>query len=97
MPQQPEPVQPDEDALTAVVQALHATYLNNFLPALLALGAQLINLHFQQLLPVMKGIPIAVLCGAAACGKSTAMHTALSLLGTQSTHFIGHSPDVSFF
>lgn len=92
-----EPVQPDKDALTAVVQALHVSYLNNFPPASLALGAQLLNLHFQQLLPVMKGVPIAVLYGAAACGKSTAMHTALSFLGTQSSHYIGHCPDVTFF
>ena len=45
----------------------------------------------------MKGVPIAVLYGAAACGKSTAMRTALSLLGTQSSHFIGHCSDVTFF
>ena len=92
-----EPVQPDKDALTAVVRALHPSYLNNFPPALLALGAQLLNLHFQQLLPVMKGVPIAALYGAAACGKSTTMRTALSLLSTQSSHFIGHCPDVTFF
>ena len=92
-----EPVQPDKDALTVVVRALHASYLNNFPPSLLSLGAQLLNLHFQQLLPVMKGVPIALLYGAAACGKSTAMITALSLLGTQSSHLIGHCPDVTFF
>ena len=79
-----------------MVRALHASYLNNFPPALLALGAQVMNLHFQQLLPVMKGVPVAELYIAAACGKSMAMRTALSLLGTQTSHFIGHCPDVTF-
>ena len=82
-----EPVQGDANALTAVMRALHGSYLNNFPPALLALAAQLMNLHFQQLLPVMKGVPIAVLYGAAAYGQSTAMRTALSLLSTQSSTF----------
>ena len=49
-----QPVQSDEEALTAVVQALHTAYLNNFPPALLALGELLLNVHFEHLLSVMR-------------------------------------------
>ena len=82
--------------LTTVIEALHSAYLNNFPPALLCLGAKVISVHYEAILLITKGVPIAILYGTSACGKSTAMETAQSLLGIQDSHLISRCPDIKF-
>ena len=75
---------------------MQQAFLNNFPSCLLVLAAHLLNLHYESLLPVVGGIPIAILYGDVQCGKSTATKVCLSLTGTQDSHFLGHCPDVTF-
>ena len=81
-------------ALRNLIQAMQASYLNNFPSALLALGAQVLNLHYEMVLSVAGGVPVALLYGDVQCGKSRSMEAALSLLGTQRSHFLKRSPDM---
>ena len=91
------PVTPSRDAVRNLILAMQKSYVNNFPSALLALGAQLLNLHYECMVQqVADGVPIAVLYGDVQCGKSRAMQAALSLLGTQQSHFIKRCPDMKF-
>ena len=50
-----------------------------------------------MLLQVVGGVPIGVLYGDVQTGKTTAMEAALSLLGTQASHYPKRCSDVRFF
>lgn len=90
------PIAPQRSALRNVIQVMQRAFLNNFPSCLLVLAAHLLNLHYESLLPVVGGIPIAILYGDVQCGKSTATKVCLSLTGTQDSHFLGRCPDVTF-
>ena len=92
-----KPVTPNAGVVRSLILAMQTSYVNNFPPALLTLGAQLLNLHYEcMVLQVPDGIPVAVLYGDVECGKSRAMRAALSLMGTQQSHFIKRCPDMRF-
>lgn len=90
------PIDPDRSALRNAIQVMQRAFLNNFPSSLLVLAAHLLNIHYESLLPVVGGIPIAVLYGDVQCGKSTATKVCLSLTGTQDSHFLGRCADVTF-
>lgn len=84
-------------ALTNVIDALKESYLNNFPSALFVLGVHVLHVHYEMLLKLAGGVPVGVLYGDVQTGKTTAMETALSLLGTQETHYKKRCSDVRFF
>ena len=49
-------------------------YLNNFPPALCSLGAEALNLHYESLKEVIKGVPVAVFYGDIPYGKPQAFY-----------------------
>ena len=86
----------DSAALTELLDALEASYCNNFASALFVLGVHVLHLHYERLLQLVGGVPVGVLYGDMQTGKSTAMEAALSLLGTQDSHFRKRCSDVRF-
>ena len=84
-------------ALVELLEALRGSYLSNFPSALLVLGVHTLHLHYEMLLQVAGGVPIGVLYGDVQTGKTTAMEAALSLLGTQASHYRKRCSDVRFF
>ena len=50
-------------AVRKMIIALKKSYLNNFPAALIVLGSQLLNLHFERLVPVTGGVPVGLLYG----------------------------------
>ena len=92
-----KPVTPNAGVVLSLILAMQTSYVNNFLPALLTLGAQLLNLHYECMVQqVPDCILVAVLYGDVECGKSRSMRAALSLMGTQQSHFIKRCPDMLF-
>lgn len=83
-------------ALTELVDALQESYCNNFPSALFVLGVHVLHVHYELLLQLVGGVPVGVLYGDVQTGKSTAMEAALSLLGTQESHYRKRCSDVCF-
>ena len=90
------PIAPQRSAIRNVIQVMQRAFPNNFPSCLLVLAAHLLNLYYESLLPVVGGIPIAILYGDVECGKLTATKVCLSLTGTQDSHFLRRCPDVTF-
>ncbi len=80
--------------LGRVVDAVKNGYLNNFPSAILALGCQVLNLHYENVLEFAGGVPIALLYGDVQCGKSKIMETALALVGTSTSHLLKSCTDL---
>ena len=90
--------QPTSDAQSAsplrnLIIYIKNSYINNFPSALLVLGAQILNIHYEQLLPIAKGVPIGMLFGDVQSGKTRILEAALSLVGTQNTHLLKKCSD----
>ena len=84
-------------AMRKMIIALKESYLNNFPAALMVIGSQLLNLHFERLLPVTGGVPVGLLYGDVQCGKTRIIEYVLSLLGIQNTpHYLKRCPDMKF-
>ncbi|MCG8621784.1 MAG: hypothetical protein MJE68_07275 [Proteobacteria bacterium] len=84
-------------AVRKMIIALKKSYLNNIPAALMVLGSQLLNLHFERLVPVTGGVPIGLLYGDVQCGKTRIIEYVLSLLGIQNTpHYLKRCPDMKF-
>ena len=60
------------------------------------LGVHLLHFNYELLQQLVGGVPIGVLYGDVQTGKSTAMEAALSLLGTQESHYRKRCSDVRF-
>ena len=87
----------DVYVLKPLIKAVRTAYVNNFPSALLTLGAQVLNVHYERILQLERGVPIALLYGDVGCGKSRIIETALSLLGTaDSFHSVKSCSDGQF-
>ena len=76
-------------AMNNMISALKQSYVNNFSAAMMVIGSQLLNLHFERLVKITGGVPIGLLYGDVQCGKTRIMECALSLLGTHNTpHYL---------
>lgn len=84
-------------ALEVLIRALEQSYLQNFASSLLVIGVHVLHLHYEMLLHEMSGVPVGVLYGDVQTGKTTAMQSALSLLGTQESHYRKRCSDGRFF
>ena len=78
------------------MDALQESYCNNFPSALFVLGVHALHVHYGLLVQLVGGVPAGVLYGDVQTGKSTAMEAALSLLGTQESHYRKRCSDVHF-
>ncbi len=79
--------------LERLIRATKTSYINNF-PS--ALGAQVLNVHYEQILPLSRGIPIGMLFGDVQTGKTKILEAALSMLGTQPSHMLKKCSDTNF-
>lgn len=84
-------------ALKGLIRALEVSYQQNFPSALLVIGVQVLHLHYELLLHEVGGVPVGVLYGDVQTGKTTAMLSAQSLLGTQESHYRKRCSDGRFF
>lgn len=75
-------------ALQSLVNSLKAVYDDNFPAALLTLGAQIMSVHYEALNDKGYKVPATILFGDISQGKSTATKAALSMIGTQNSHFL---------
>ena len=66
----------DDAVLETLIQA---AYINNF-PS--ALSVQLLSVHYKRIQRLEEGVPVAILYGDVACGKSRILDACLSLMGT---------------
>lgn len=82
--------------LTNLILALQSSYVNNFPSALMVLGAQVLNTHYELVLDMAKGVPIALLFGDVQTGKTRVLEAALSLVGTQHSHILKRCADTRF-
>lgn len=82
--------------LRNLILAIQKCYINNFPSALMVLGAQVLNVHYEKILPLSRGIPIGMLFGDVQTGKTKILEAALSLLGTQNTHMLKKCSDNNF-
>ena len=71
----------DDAVLETLVQAVKVAYINNFPSALFALGAQVLSVHYEGIKQLEEGVPVAILYGDVACGKSRILDACLSLNG----------------
>ena len=58
---------------------------HNFYPAVLLIGATAFVLHYQEVIENFRYCPIPLAFGESGTGKTTALESALSLLGAQET------------
>ena len=87
----------DKGVIKPLIDAVRMSYINNFPSALLTLGAQVLNVHYELVLQLAKGVPISLLYGDPGCGKTRIIELALSLLGTaDSFHSIKSCSDGHF-
>ena len=70
--------------LKPLLEALHSRLGHNFFPALLLMGSAAWVLHYQQFIKKLRYCPIPVAFGESGTGKTTALESAMSLLGAQS-------------
>ena len=84
-------------ALKGLIRALEGCYLHNFASALLVIGVHVLHLHYDLLLRKVGAVLVGVLYGDVQTGKTTAMQSALSLLGTQESHYRKRCSDGRFF
>ena len=84
-------------ALRGLIKALEHSYLQTFASSLLVIGVHVLHLHYEMLLHEMSGVPVGVLYGDVQTGKTTAMQSALSLLGTHESHYRKRCSDGRFF
>lgn len=82
--------------LKALILAIQKCCINNFPSALMVLGAQILNVHYEKILPLSRGIPIGMLFGDVQTGKTKILEAALSLLGTQNSHMLKKCSDNNF-
>lgn len=75
-------------ALQSLVNSLKTVYADNFPATILTLGAQIMSVHYEILNDKGYNVPAAILCGDISQGKSTATKAALSMIGTQNSHFL---------
>jgi hypothetical protein len=64
---------------------------------LLVIGVHVLHLHYELLLCEVGAVPVGVLYGDVQTGKTTAMQSALSLLGTQESHYRKRCSNGRFF
>ncbi len=81
-------------SLCDVISAAEQAYLNNFPFAILVLGSQVLNVHYEKVLQIAGSVPIALLHGDVQCGKSTIQETALVLMGTSHSHMLKSCTDL---
>ena len=84
-------------ALKSLITTLEGSYLQNFASALLVIGVHVLHFHYEFLLREVGGVPVGVLYGDVQTGKTTAMQSALSLCGTQESHYRKRCSDGRFF
>ena len=70
---------------------------HNFLPSVITMAGTIIALHFQKFIENLKSCPILLAYGTSGSGKTTALLSALSLLGAENLRFFRNlSPAKSF-
>jgi len=78
-----------KNALVKLVKHLKQTYEDNYPAALLTLGAQIMSVHYEALFEDGGyNVPVTLLHGEVSHGKSLATRAALSMIGTQESHFL---------
>ena len=75
-------------ALQSLVNSLKSVFDSNFAAAILTLHAQIMSVHYEALNQKGYNVPAAILFGDVSQGKSTATKAALSMIGTQESHFL---------
>lgn len=87
----------DNSVLHDLIDAIRVAYINNFASALFTLGAQVLSVHYEMIQSLEEGVPVALLYGDIACGKSRILDACLSLMGTSdSDHSVKSCPDGQF-
>ena len=74
--------------LQSLMTSLKSVFKDNFAATVLTLGAQVMSIHYESLNNKGYNVPAAVLFGDVSQGKSTATKAALSMVGTQDSHFL---------
>lgn len=86
----------DVHSLKKLIGAIQGSYINNFPSAALVLGAHILNVHYEEILSISKGVPIGMLFGDVQTGKTRILEAALSLTGTHNTHMLKKCSDNNF-
>lgn len=87
----------DDSVLSDLIDTIRVSYINNFASALFTLGAQVLSVHYEMIQSLEEGVPVALLYGDIACGKSRILDACLSLMGTSdSDHSVKSCPDGQF-
>lgn len=82
------PCSPDETPLATLFTAIENCYQQLTPAVLMTIGAQLLSMHYEQIMSVAHQVPAAVLYGKIQCGKSRAQECAASLLGIRDSGII---------
>ena len=75
------------EPLTILLAALRESMKHNFLPSMITMTGTIIALHFQKFIENLKSCPILLAYGTSGSGKTTALLSALSLLGAENLRF----------
>lgn len=87
----------DYAVLENLINSIEVAYINNFASAVLALGAQVLNVHYELVQTIEEGVPVATVYGDIACGNSKILDSCLSMMGTtDSDHSVKSCPDGQF-
>lgn len=68
-------------SLSLLLDALHLRLSHNFYPALLLMGSTAFVLHYEEFIEKLRYCPIPLAFGESGTGKTTALESAMSLLG----------------
>lgn len=71
------------EPLGSLLDALNSHLGHNFYPALLLMGSTAFVLHYEEVIKKLRYCPIPLAFGASGTGKTTALESAMSLLGAR--------------
>ena len=69
--------------LKVMLEVLAANVKHNFFPSVLLIGSTVLALHYTSFIDKFNYCPIPLAVGASGTGKTTALHSAFSLMGAQ--------------